>query len=191
MVDNLGNETMLLRLNPSSPMWYVGEPLVWWDWEADGPTNEAILESWEFTLNADGSVDWVLNIKPGVKFHKGWGDVTSADIKFAFTEHLKAGTANANRRHFSNFYGGDPNNLDDSDPRVLRVHQPQRLNIIEQFRALSAEEPRTLRPYPKAYMQQVGEDHFAQNPIYAGPYEFTSRSAAMTCCLRRCRTTTG
>ena len=174
VVDNLGNEQWLLRLQPSSPMWYIGEPLVWWDWEADGPSNEAILESWAFTENADGSLDWEWNIKPGVKFHKGWGEVTSTDIKFAFTEHLREGTVNANRRAFGQWYGSDPNNLDDSDPLVLKIHQPEKFNVIEQWRVMSAEEGRTLRPFPKAYLQQVGENVFAENPIYAGPYEFNS-----------------
>ncbi|MCZ6788975.1 MAG: hypothetical protein O7D33_03365, partial [Chloroflexi bacterium] len=43
VVDNLGNESMVLRLNPPSMLQYLGDPLVWWDWEVDGPTDEAIL----------------------------------------------------------------------------------------------------------------------------------------------------
>ena len=176
VIDDLGNEQWLLRnAVGETPLWYLGEPLVWWDWEVDGPTNEAILESWEFTENADDSVDWTLNIRPGVTFHKGWGEVTSTDIKFAFTDMLQEGTSNPNRGFFSNFYGSNPDNIDDSDPLVLRVHQPEKSNIIEQFRVFSAEETRGIRPYPKAYMDQVGEAEFAQRPIYAGPYEFTSQ----------------
>ena len=176
VIDNLGNEQYLLRLaGGERPLWYIGEPLVWWDWEVEGPTSEAILESWEFTDNAVGSVDWVLSIKPGVKFHKGWGEVTSTDIKFAFTEMLKEGTRGTTQTFFGNFYGSDPDNLDDSDPLVLRVHQPEKLNLIEQFRRFSADTSSGLRPFSKAYLEQVGEDEFARNPIYAGPYEFTSQ----------------
>ena len=176
VIDDLGNEQWLLRNAVTErPLWYIGEPLVWWDWEVDGPTNEAILESWVFTENANGSVDWVLNIRPGVKFHKGWGEVTSTDIKFSFTGMLQEGTRNGNRNFFKGFYGADRNNLDDSDPLVLRVRQPEKSNFVELFRVFSAEEPRTLRPYPKAYLDQVGEPEFARNPIYAGPYEFTSQ----------------
>ena len=141
----------------------------------EGPTNEAIIESWEFTENAVGSVDWVLNIKPGVKFHKGWGEVTSIDVKFAFTEMLKEGTRGGTQRFFGNFFGFDPDNLDDSDPLVLRVRQPEKFNLIEQFRRFSADTFSGLRPFPKAYLEQVGEEEFARNPIYAGPYEFTSQ----------------
>ena len=175
VVDNLGTEQYLLRLATAErPLWYIGESIVWWDWEADGPTNEGILESWDFVENTDGSLDWELVIKPGIKFHQDWGEVTSTDIKFTFTDNLKEGTVNGNRRIYGNFYGSDPDNMDDSDPLVLKVHQPEKFNIIETFRVFSAEETRGIRPYPKAYLDQVGEDEFAQNPIFAGPYEFNS-----------------
>jgi len=177
VVDNLGTEQYLPRLaTQEAPLNYMGDPLVWWDWGIDGPTNKAVLESWKFTENADGSVDYSLVIKPNIKFHKGWGNVTSADIKFNFTENLKEGTVNGNRRHYANFYGADPKNLDDSNPLVLKVHQPAKFNIIEMFRVFSAEETRGIRPYPKAYMEKVGEKEFAANPVFAGPYEFTSSS---------------
>ncbi|MCZ6614598.1 MAG: hypothetical protein O6920_02290, partial [Chloroflexi bacterium] len=175
VVDNLGTEQYLLRLSTQeSPLWYIGESLVWWDWEADGPTDEGILESWDFVENADGSLDWELVIKPGIKFHKGWGEVTSTDIKSTFTDNLIEGTVNGNRRIYGNFYGSDPDNLDDSDPLVLKVHQLEKFNIIETFRVFSPEDRRGIRPYPKAYIDQVGEDKFAQEPVFAGPYEFNS-----------------
>ena len=180
VIDDLGTEQYLMRLATSeSPLTLLGDPLVWWDWGEDGPTNEAILESWDFTENADGSVDYDLVIKPGVKYHQNWGEVTSTDIKFHFTENLKEGTVNGNRRIYGNFYGSAPDNLDDSDPLILKVHQPEKFNIIETFRVFSAEETRGVRQvgedaFPKAYLEQVGEDAFAQKPIFAGTYEFTS-----------------
>ena len=175
VIDELGTEQYLPRLaTAESPLNYLGDPLVWWDWGEDGPTNEAILESWDLVANADGSVDYDLVIKPGVKYHQNWGEVTSTDIKFHFTENLKEGTVNGNRRIYGNFYGSDPDNLDDSDPLVLKVHQPEKFNVIETFRVFSAEETRGVRPFPKAYLEQVGEDEFSQKPIFAGTYEFTS-----------------
>ena len=75
--------------------------------------------------------------------------------------------------------GSNPDNLDDSDPLVLRVRQPEKFNLIEQFRRFSADFAGTLRPFPKAYLEEVGEGEFAQNPIYAGPYEFTSQQTGI------------
>ena len=45
VVGNLGNEQFLLRtLTGELPYWYMSEPLVGWDWEADGPVNSHVLE---------------------------------------------------------------------------------------------------------------------------------------------------
>ncbi|MCZ6788603.1 MAG: ABC transporter substrate-binding protein [Chloroflexi bacterium] len=176
VVANLGNEQWLLRATTGeAPMWNISDPMVWWDWGVDGPTNEATLESWDFTENADGSLDWEWVIKPGIKFAKGWGEVTSEDVAFTMTEMLKEGTVNSNRRQIGRWYGSDPANLDFSDPSVLKIHQPEKFNLVEQFRVISAEEARTLRPISKAYMEAVGEDEFTVNPVLAGPYEFTSQ----------------
>ena len=175
VVDDFGTEVWTLRLQPPQLMWHLSDGMVWWDWEVDGPTNEAILEDWSFTENPDGSIDWVWNIKPGIKYHKGWGTVTSEDIAFAMSELLIEGTVNRNRRHIGQWYGSNPSNLDFSDPLVLKLHQIEKFNTIEQFRVLSAELQDGLQPYPKAYMEQVGEEEFGQNPVYTGPYEFTSQ----------------
>ena len=172
---DLGSEQWALRIGPAYANHHISEPLVWWDWVEDGPTNGAILEDWSFTVNSDNSVDWVWTIKPGIKFAKGWGEVTSEDIAYAITEMLKTGTRNSGRRNMAKWYGSDPNNLDFSDPLVLKLHSLDSFNIIEQFRVLSPEQGGTLRPFPKDYAEQVGEDEFAQFPVYAGPYEFTSQ----------------
>ena len=176
VIDNLGTEQYLMRLATQEfPLDHMGEALVGWDWGVDGPTDDGILNSWDYKIAADGSVDYELVIKPNIAYHgTEWGNVTSTDVKFHFTENLKEGTVNGNRRIYANFYGSDPKNLDDSDPLVLKVHQPVAFNIIETFRVFSWDETRGVKPFPKAYLEKVGEDVFAQQPIFAGPYEFTS-----------------
>jgi len=154
----------------------MGEPLVWWDWANDKPTNEAILQSWDSKSNPDGSNDWTLKIKPNIKFQKGMGTVTADDIKFTLTEFLKPGSVNANTFLLTTWYGKDPNNLIVEDPLTLKVHSPVTLNNTELLRSMSPEEARTLRPFPKKYFEQVGEDEFAKNPVFAGPYEFVSNT---------------
>ncbi|MBI2166433.1 MAG: ABC transporter substrate-binding protein [Chloroflexi bacterium] len=176
IIDAVGNELWLLRHSTSeSPMWYISEPLLWWDWEKDSPTNEAILESWDVKQNTDGSQDFTLKIRKGVKFHKGWGDVKAEDVKFSLVDFLKPGSVNANTARLTNWFGKDPNNMTVVDDYTLRIHQPKVQSLIELLRVASAEEPRTLRPFPKKYYEQVGEEQFPRNPIYAGPYEFVSQ----------------
>ena len=177
VIATLGSERFLLRTaTGEAPLAVIAEPLVWWDWETDTPTNGAILESFESTPNADGSVDWVFKIKPGIKFHKGHGEVTAEDIKFTMTEFLQEGSVNANTSILTTFFGKDPDNLVVVDDLTLNIHQPLPMNPIEVFRVMSPDDGgRTLRPFSKAYFEEVGEDEFARNPIYAGPYEFVSQ----------------
>jgi peptide/nickel transport system substrate-binding protein len=178
VIDDLGTENWVLRnATNEQPLWYMGEPLVWWDWDKDQPTNEAILQSWDHTVNPDGSVDWTFKIKPGIKFQKNQGEVTAEDVKFTLAQFMKDGSVNAYTKILRDFYGSDPdNNMKVVDPHTLQIHSPHALNSTELLRAMSAEEARTVRPFPKKYFEQVGEESFARNPVYAGPYEFDSQT---------------
>jgi ABC-type transport system substrate-binding protein len=176
VVSDIGSERFLLRELASSALMVIGEPLVWWDWENDKPLFTAILESADSTLNSDNSVDWVFKIRKGVPFQKGWGEVTAEDVKFTFTEFLKPGSVNPNTNIFLNFFGKNPDNIVVLDPYTLKIHEPVVLNQVELFRVFSPDgsAPTTLRPFSKKYFEQVGEDEFARNPVYAGPYQFVS-----------------
>ncbi|MBI2166434.1 MAG: ABC transporter substrate-binding protein [Chloroflexi bacterium] len=175
VIAGVGTENWLTRTSTEEqPLSLLGEPLVWWDWEKDAPVAKAVLESWQVTNNADGSRDYTLKIRKGVKYHKGWGEVTAEDVKFSLEQVSKPGSVNANTRRWTDFYGKDPNNMVVVDQYTLKVHEPKGQSFIELFRTFSAEEPRSLRPMPKKYFEQVGEQEFAQKPIFAGPYEYVS-----------------
>ena len=186
VIAGFGSERFLLRTaTGEAALSVIAEPLVWWDWATDTPTNGAILESFENTENADGSVDWVFKIKPGIKFHKGYGEVTAEDVKFTMTEFLKEGSVNANTSIITTFFGKDPDNIVVVDDLTLTIHQPQPMNPIEVFRVMSPDDGgRTLRPFSKAYFEEVGEDEFARNPVYAGPYEFVSQVPGVSMTVR-------
>ena len=176
VIGDLQKERWVLRTNSNeAPMSVIGEPLVWWDWDKDIPTNGAILESFQSTVNADNSQDWVFKIKKGVKFHKGYGDVTADDIKFTLEQFIQPGSINSNAAYFTRFFGKDPKNLVVVDPYTLKIHTPEVMNTVELFRTFGPDDGgRTLRPFSKKYFEEVGEDAFGRNPVYAGPYEFVS-----------------
>jgi len=176
VVEGMGSEQWLLRkATGEHPLLAMGEPLLWWDFSSDTPTSEAILDTWESTRNADGSVDWTLEIKKGVKFHKGFGDLTSEDIKFTLLEMLQEGTVNSYSGYMKDWYGQDEANLDATDPYVLKIHQPeQKVALYRLFYVIGPWEGRNLRPFSKKYFEEVGEDAFAAAPVFAGPYEFDS-----------------
>ena len=173
VVDNLASEILLQRTTQSEhPMFHLGEPLLWWDWDADAPKTIAILESWDIEAAANGGLVWNLTVRKGVKFHKGHGEVTAEDVKFTMVEHLKPGSNNSWTGMVRQILGEDPNNVDIIDTYNLRINTPQLLPFTEALRSMSAEQQNTLRPLPKKYMEGVGEDEFIRNPVYAGPFEF-------------------
>ena len=177
VADKLGNETYLQRtISSEAPVFHLGEPLLWWDWETDGPTTIAILESWDIEAAADGGLVWDLTVRKGVKFHKGNGEVTAEDVKFTMAEHLKPGSNNSWTGMVRQIIGEDPDNITVIDTYSLRITTPQTLPFTEALRSMSAEQQNTLRPFPKKYMQEVGEDEFIRNPVYAGPFEFVRAS---------------
>ncbi|MBI2166432.1 MAG: ABC transporter substrate-binding protein [Chloroflexi bacterium] len=176
VIDGLGTELWLLRPSTGeAPLWLIGEPLVTFDYDIDAPTKNGILQGWEIKVNPDGSRDWTLNIRKGVKFHKGWGEMTADDIKFSLIEFRKPASVNANTNQLITWYGNDPNNMTVKDPYTLVIHETTIQPITEVFRIISEEESRTFRPYSKKYMEQVGEDKFQREPVYAGPYEWAAQ----------------
>ena len=177
VADEMGSETLLQRtISRETPLAALGEPLLWWDYAADSPTVGAILESWDVERTADGKgMVWTLKAKPGIKFHQGYGEVTAEDIKFTMTEHLKEGSVNAWTKMVRQTIGEDADNVEVLDKYTLRINTPQLLPITEVFRSWSPNQRNTLRPFPKDYMQEVGEEGFIQNPVYSGPFEFVSQ----------------
>ncbi|MBI2166315.1 MAG: ABC transporter substrate-binding protein [Chloroflexi bacterium] len=176
VIDTLGNELWVMRAAVlEQPLWNMGDPLFWWDWNTDSPTTGAILESWDIKSLPDGSKDFIFKLRKGVKFHKGQGEVTAEDVKFSLTEFLKPGSLNPNTSTLVGFFGKDPNNIVVQDPYTLIIHSNFQIPLVEMLRLMSADSNNNFRPLPKKYMEQVGEDEFAKNPVYAGPYEFASQ----------------
>ena len=173
-VPSMGSEQWRLRTTTGEhPILHMGDPLVWWDFENDAPIPEAILESWDSTRNADGSVDWVLKIRKGIQFHKGQGEVTAEDVKFTFLSMQLEGTVNSYAIYFRDFFGDDEMNMVVEDDYTLKVRMPEQKSALYRlFYVFGPYEARHLRPFPKAYHESVGEDGFAQEPVFAGPFAF-------------------
>ena len=87
------NETFLPDSTPGAEMVfsnYMFEHLVRRD-PASGENLPMLAESWKAQ---DGAATWVFNLRRGVKFHGGFGEVTCEDVKHTFTKAARPGTAN-------------------------------------------------------------------------------------------------
>lgn len=69
--------------------------------EMDGSVTPQLAESWD--ISADG-LTYTFHLRKGVMWHKGYGEFTSADVKFSLERHLDpdVGSVNADNLAMSN-----------------------------------------------------------------------------------------
>ena len=137
--------------------------LVRWAYHADTVKVEPDLaESW--TVSADGKV-WTYKLRQGVKFHKGFGEFTSDDVKFHFERLLLPATGSQARSSMTPISA-----VDAPDKYTVRV--TMKTPYLEFNEALVAWRW-ALIPSRKA-VEQFGKD-YPQNPVGTGAYVYEGR----------------
>jgi len=139
-----------------------------WDWltevDANGKLAPGLALSWQ--PSSDG-LSWTFNLRPGVKFHDGQ-ELTAEDVKFTLMEGFRRPQAKSSRTR--QFRKGI------KDVKAIDRYTVQ----------IDTTRPWPTLPYdlsnqpgiegivlPKAYIEKVGWDGFAQNPVGTGPWKFT------------------
>jgi len=106
---------------------------------------------------------WTFKLRPGVRFHENWGELTAEDVKFTVEQNLKpdaqGGSAPFFRAHLD------------------RIETPDKLTVVMHFKSRVWEVPSNFtqfvgyqNPTSKKYIESVGEDKAALHPIGTGPY---------------------
>jgi peptide/nickel transport system substrate-binding protein len=72
----------------------------------------SLAESWESSPDARS---WTYRLRRGVQFHKGYGEMTSDDVRFTFARHLDRGTVTNQKALYSNV-----ESVDAPDPYTIR-----------------------------------------------------------------------
>ena len=122
-----------------------------------------IASSWQ---ESPDHLIWTFNLNPNAKFHNG-SPVTAADVKFSMDRNIGQAAYNPGYRAGYNgqfapiVAGGEV--VDDRTVRFT-LKAPDVIFLR-----------RPLFVLPKAYIEQVGDEGFARNPVGAGWYKFVSR----------------
>ena len=124
-----------------------------------------LAESWE--VDETGFV-WTFNLRPGVKFHKGYGEVSSEDVVFCYSRLLDPNVLTTAKINYVNIQS-----VEAVDPLTVRftLKQPDPFLVGSTLSLLSAS------IFSRTAFEEKGEEGFDFDPIGTGPYQFVSGSA--------------
>ncbi|WP_320188382.1 ABC transporter substrate-binding protein (plasmid) [Agrobacterium rosae] len=120
-----------------------------------------VAESW--TTSADAKT-WTYKLRPGIKFHKGYGELTAEDVVFSFQRHLDPKIVTNSKVFYTN---------------ITRIEAPHPLTVVftlsypdPLFNAACQSHVSASILCKKAF-EEKGEG-FAKDPIGSGAYYFES-----------------
>ena len=106
---------------------------------------------------------WTFKLRPGVKFHEGWGEMTAEDVKFTVEQNIKPDAGGGS----APFFRG----------QLDRIETPDKLTVVMYFKNRVWEAPSNFTQFvgyqnitSKKYLESVGEQKAALHPIGTGPY---------------------
>ena len=134
-----------------------------------------LATEWKVDLTSSGGMDWTIKLRKGVEFHQGWGEMKARDVKFSIAEFRKPESLATYGSEVVKWFGGDPNNIEIVHDYELIVHSPQIMVTVEE---LILTPHLSVKIFPQAYMEQVGDDGFARQPVFTGPFEFAEHRRA-------------
>lgn len=118
-----------------------------------------LATAWE----AEDETTLRLDLRPGVTFHDG-SSLTADDVRFTF-ERLRDDPTGEFERARGML--GDETTVEVVDPQTLRLRTPAPDPLLEKRLATWA-----AMVVPRAHVERVGPEAFAQEPVGTGPYRF-------------------
>jgi len=106
---------------------------------------------------------WTFKLRPGVKFHEGWGELTAEDVKFTVEQNVKPDSGGGSAPFFRT--------------QLDRVEMPDKHTVVMHFKNRVWEVPSLFTQFvgyqnitSKKYLESAGEEKAALHPIGTGPY---------------------
>jgi len=123
----------------------------------------ALAESWEIS---ESGLVWTFHLRQGVMFHKGYGEMTSEDVKFSYERHTDPDTGSV----WAGNYAGIIERIETPSPYevrfILKTPYPWFLTLV-----LDTDGGYIVS---KAAVEDLGLDDFQFNPVGTGPFEFSN-----------------
>lgn len=120
-----------------------------------------IAERYEWSQD---NMVFTVNVRKGIQFHDGWGELTAEDVKFSLERYMATDRAPGTpyfRDTIANINVIDPYKLE------LRLKKPDWALPYNLSNATAR-----IAIVSKKYVESVGEDRAAEQPIGTGPFRF-------------------
>lgn len=132
---------------------------------SDFSKENGIAEDW--SMSPDGK-EWTFKIRRGIQFHRGFGELTAADVKFS----LERVAAERSTVQMKGYFKAKIGRIETPDPYTVKVYAakdpiPDFLTTVSPLQA----SPERFMVSKKA-VEALGEEGFSRNPVGSGPYEF-------------------
>lgn len=123
-----------------------------------------IANKWE--QSADG-LTWTFNLRKGVQFHDGNGEVTADDVKFSLERVMFSPKSKAD---YASALKASIDKIDVVDPYTVKfAMKKSTLTLAYDLSPVLGSEGIVVS---KKYIEKVGEDGFDKHPVGSGPYKF-------------------
>jgi peptide/nickel transport system substrate-binding protein len=120
-----------------------------------------LAQSWDISPDRK---TWTFHLRPGVKWHKNYGEVSAEDVKFSFERQLDPKLGGVHGASFKSI-----DTIDIVDPLTVRFNLKQ----TDPFFHVEALIPGFGRfIVPKKAVEELGEK-FGFQPVGSGPFEFS------------------
>lgn len=119
-----------------------------------------LAKSWEISPDKK---TWTFKLQPGVKWHKGYGEVSAEDVKYSYERQLDPKLGGVHGASFK-----DIASIDVIDPLTVRFNLKDS-NAFFHATALTPGFGRFI--VPKKAVEKLGAE-FERSPVGSGPFEF-------------------
>ncbi|MCH9016747.1 MAG: hypothetical protein IIB89_03160, partial [Chloroflexi bacterium] len=152
-------------LNNAAP---VTETLGMYDFDSNKVV-PMLAESWD--ISADG-VTWTYHIRKGVQFHKGFGEMTVADVVFSF-EQIRDSEKHARASNARKIFFADDGNQTTPDDYTWVVNSGVAFSDIPILELLATPRATMAWIVSKKQFEQDGQEEANRNTAATGPWEIT------------------
>ena len=137
-------------------MWNLFDPLFRWDFD-----KSELVPELAKGVTAESPTAWVIEVRPGIQWHKGYGELTAEDVAFTVNHIINDNTPM--KFLFAGIKGAEV--IDKYRVRI-QLDRPFTPALVTAFAGLGG------RVICKKAYTEMGADKYVRAPIGTGPFEF-------------------